>query len=85
MYPVDLFEHLWAVDRLQRLGLSRYFEPEIEECVAYVRRYLHICRVRLLFICLFKGIDDDNIKYKKLMDKNIKYPNCPYLGNSVRW
>nr|A0A5P8DI15.1 RecName: Full=Ent-copalyl diphosphate synthase 1; Short=IjCPS1 [Isodon japonicus]QFP98577.1 ent-copalyl diphosphate synthase [Isodon japonicus] len=38
VYPVDLFEHLWAVDRLQRLGLSRYFEPEIEECIAYVHR-----------------------------------------------
>nr|AGF69544.1 ent-copalyl diphosphate synthase [Salvia miltiorrhiza] len=39
VYPVDLFEHLWAVDRLQRLGVSRYFQPEIEECVAYVYRY----------------------------------------------
>lgn len=39
VYPVDLFEHLWAVDRLQRLGVSRYFQPEIEECVAYVNRY----------------------------------------------
>nr|QEV81854.1 terpene synthase 15 [Prunella vulgaris] len=39
VYPVDLFEHLWAVDRLQRLGVSRYFKTEIEECVAYVHRY----------------------------------------------
>ncbi|KAK9945295.1 hypothetical protein M0R45_010817 [Rubus argutus] len=36
VYPVDLFEHLWAVDRLQRLGLYRYFEPEIKECINYV-------------------------------------------------
>ncbi|KAL0418739.1 UNVERIFIED_CONTAM: Kolavenyl diphosphate synthase TPS5, chloroplastic, partial [Sesamum radiatum] len=25
VYPVDLFERLWAVDRLQRLGISRYW------------------------------------------------------------
>ncbi|KAK9939818.1 hypothetical protein M0R45_016503 [Rubus argutus] len=39
VYPVDLFEHMWAVDRLQRLGVSRYFEPEIKECINYVSRY----------------------------------------------
>ncbi|CDP03636.1 unnamed protein product [Coffea canephora] len=39
VYPVDLFEHLWAIDRLQRLGISRYFKPEIEECIDYVHRY----------------------------------------------
>ncbi|OMP02590.1 hypothetical protein CCACVL1_02754 [Corchorus capsularis] len=38
-YPVDLFEHLWSVDRLQRLGISRYFQPEIKECLDYVYRY----------------------------------------------
>ncbi|KAI3472795.1 hypothetical protein Pfo_031124 [Paulownia fortunei] len=39
VYPVDLFEHLWAVDRLQRLGISRYFQPEIDQCIDYVHRY----------------------------------------------
>lgn len=39
VYPVDLFEHMWAVDRLQRLGVSRYFDPEIKECINYVSRY----------------------------------------------
>lgn len=39
VYPVDLFEHIWIVDRLQRLGISRYFETEIKECVDYVYRY----------------------------------------------
>ncbi|KAM5563730.1 ent-copalyl diphosphate synthase 1-like [Rosa sericea] len=39
VYPVDLFEHMWAVDRLQRLGLYRYFEPEIKECMNYVAKY----------------------------------------------
>ncbi|KVH94375.1 Terpene synthase, metal-binding domain-containing protein [Cynara cardunculus var. scolymus] len=39
VYPVDLFEHIWAVDRLQRLGISRYFKSEIENCVEYIYRY----------------------------------------------
>ncbi|KAK7242997.1 hypothetical protein RIF29_37779 [Crotalaria pallida] len=39
VYPVDLFEHIWVVDRLQRLGISRYFQPEIKECISYVARY----------------------------------------------
>ncbi|CAK7346582.1 unnamed protein product [Dovyalis caffra] len=39
VYPVDLFEKIWAVDRLQRLGISRYFVPEINECLDYIHRY----------------------------------------------
>ncbi|KAJ4967918.1 hypothetical protein NE237_014619 [Protea cynaroides] len=39
VYPVDLFEHIWAVDRLERLGISRYFQSEIKECLNYVYRY----------------------------------------------
>ncbi|XP_065861147.1 ent-copalyl diphosphate synthase 1 [Euphorbia lathyris] len=39
VYPVDLFEHIWAVDRLQRLGISRYFEPQLKDSVDYVARY----------------------------------------------
>ncbi|XP_035548925.1 (-)-kolavenyl diphosphate synthase TPS28, chloroplastic-like [Juglans regia] len=39
VYPVDLFEHIWAVDRLKRLGISRYFQLEIKECINYVSRY----------------------------------------------
>ncbi|KAI3923916.1 hypothetical protein MKW98_012705 [Papaver atlanticum] len=39
VYPVDLFEHIWVVNRLDRLGISRYFQSEIKECVDYVHRY----------------------------------------------
>lgn len=38
-YPFDLFEHLWTVDRLQRLGISRFFDTEVEECINYVKKY----------------------------------------------
>ncbi|RXH82784.1 hypothetical protein DVH24_003282 [Malus domestica] len=36
VYPVDLFEHVWAVDRLQRLGISRHFEPQLKQCIDYI-------------------------------------------------
>ncbi|KAE8660652.1 Ent-copalyl diphosphate synthase [Hibiscus syriacus] len=39
VYPVDLFEHIWTIDRLQRLGISRYFNPEIKQCLDYIHRY----------------------------------------------
>ncbi|KAK9723920.1 hypothetical protein RND81_05G034200 [Saponaria officinalis] len=39
VYPVDLFEHIWAVDRLQRLGVSRLFETEINKIMSYIKRY----------------------------------------------
>jgi ent-copalyl diphosphate synthase len=38
-YPMDLFERLWVVDRLERLGISRYFQSEIKACLDYVYRY----------------------------------------------
>lgn len=39
VYPVDLFENIWAVDRLERLGLSRYFKKEIKQCLDHVHRH----------------------------------------------
>ncbi|KAG5055297.1 hypothetical protein AAZX31_03G136700 [Glycine max] len=39
VYPVDLFEHIWVVDRLERLGISQYFQQEIKDCLSYVYRY----------------------------------------------
>nr|QMW69083.1 terpene synthase 6 [Callicarpa americana] len=38
-YPVDIFGRLWAVDRLQRLGISRYFESEIADCLSHIHRF----------------------------------------------
>jgi hypothetical protein len=43
-YPVDIFERLWVVDRLERLGISRYFKSEIQECLDYVYRYKYVKR-----------------------------------------
>ncbi|KAL8536934.1 hypothetical protein ACS0TY_012210 [Phlomoides rotata] len=38
-YPVDIFGRLWAVDRLQRLGICRFFESEIGDCLSHVHRF----------------------------------------------
>ncbi|KAL6634599.1 hypothetical protein ACP70R_027270 [Stipagrostis hirtigluma subsp. patula] len=38
-YPLDIFEHLWAVDRLERLGISAYFTSEIKDCLDYAYRH----------------------------------------------
>ncbi|CAL5021385.1 unnamed protein product [Urochloa decumbens] len=38
-YPLDIFEPLWVVDRLERLGISRYFKNEIKEYLDYVYRH----------------------------------------------
>eukprot|EP01018_Ginkgo_biloba_P027642 Gb_00720 [translate_table: standard] len=38
-YPLDLFERLWAVDTVERLGIDRHFKNEIKEALDYVYRY----------------------------------------------
>ncbi|KAM3373697.1 ent-copalyl diphosphate synthase 5 [Capsicum galapagoense] len=66
VYPVDLFEHIWIVDRLQRLGISRYFKAEIEECIEYVNRYwrnIGICWARNSPI---QDIDDTAMAFRLL-------------------
>ncbi|KAL8148925.1 ent-copalyl diphosphate synthase 1-like [Apium graveolens] len=65
-YPVDLFEHCWAVDRLERLGISRYFKHEIKECMEYIYRYWTnkgICWGRNLNIT---DIDDTSVAFRLL-------------------
>ncbi|XP_031742388.1 (-)-kolavenyl diphosphate synthase TPS28, chloroplastic [Cucumis sativus] len=66
VYPVDLFEHIWAVDRLQRLGISRFFRSQIVECVNYVRRFWSdegICWARN---SQFHDIDDTAMGFRLL-------------------
>ena len=35
-YPLDLFERLWVVDTVERLGIDRHFKEEIKEALDYV-------------------------------------------------
>ncbi|MCD7469411.1 hypothetical protein HAX54_008456 [Datura stramonium] len=37
-YPVDMQARLWAIDRLQRLGISYYFEEEFKDMLDHVQR-----------------------------------------------
>ncbi|KAK3415798.1 hypothetical protein EUGRSUZ_H01472, partial [Eucalyptus grandis] len=66
VYPVDLFEHLWAVDRLQRLGVSRYFKEEIKECMSYVYRYWSDKGISWARNSNVADIDDTSMGFKLL-------------------
>ncbi|ONM06415.1 anther ear1 [Zea mays] len=66
VYPVDLFEHIWVVDRLERLGISRYFQREIEQCMDYVNRHWTedgICWARKSNV---KDVDDTAMAFRLL-------------------
>ncbi|XP_062201584.1 ent-copalyl diphosphate synthase AN1, chloroplastic-like isoform X2 [Phragmites australis] len=66
VYPVDLFEHIWVVDRLERLGISRYFQREIKQCMDYVNRHWSeegICWARNSNV---KDVDDTAMAFRLL-------------------
>jgi len=54
-YPLDLFERLWVVDTVERLGIDRHFKKEIKVALDYVYRYL-LKRLGLDLICSLCGI-----------------------------
>uniref|UniRef100_A0A0E0M6Y2 Terpene synthase N-terminal domain-containing protein n=1 Tax=Oryza punctata TaxID=4537 RepID=A0A0E0M6Y2_ORYPU len=58
VYPVDLFERLWVVDRLNRLGLSRHFTSEIKACLNYCYRHWTQKGLSHGRHCPVKDIDD---------------------------
>ncbi|KAG2278928.1 hypothetical protein Bca52824_061483 [Brassica carinata] len=81
VFPVDLFEHIWIVDRLQRLGISRYFEEEIKECLDYVHR-LEKRYFNINFICIYQSsftlmMMMINIRY--WTDKGICWARCSHV------
>ncbi|KAH0467526.1 hypothetical protein IEQ34_004764 [Dendrobium chrysotoxum] len=66
VYPVDLFEHIWVVDRLQRLGISRYFQAEIKQCMDYIFKHWSehgICWARSSEV---RDIDDTAMAFRLL-------------------
>ncbi|KAK9137310.1 hypothetical protein Sjap_007904 [Stephania japonica] len=63
-YPNDIFERLWVVDRLERLGISRYFKPEIKECLNYVYRYWTPNGVSWSRDTIELDIDDTSMAFK---------------------
>nr|UVC58042.1 CPS10 protein [Isodon rubescens] len=65
-YPVDFFARLWAVDRLQRLGISRFFEPEIEDCLSYVYRFWNEKGIFSARDINFSDVDDTSMAFRLL-------------------
>ncbi|KAF0906465.1 hypothetical protein E2562_011459 [Oryza meyeriana var. granulata] len=65
-YPVDNFDRLWSVDRLSRLGISRYFTSEIEEYLEYAYRHLSPDGMSYGGLCPVKDIDDTAMGFRLL-------------------
>ncbi|KAI4323263.1 hypothetical protein L6164_022883 [Bauhinia variegata] len=65
-YPIDLFERIWAVDRLERLGISRYFQQEIIEFMNYVHRYWNKKGIGWTRFSEFPDIDDTAMGFRLL-------------------
>uniref|UniRef100_A0ACD5Y4R1 Uncharacterized protein n=1 Tax=Avena sativa TaxID=4498 RepID=A0ACD5Y4R1_AVESA len=66
LYPLDIFERLWLVDRLVRLGISMHFTSEIKECLDYVYRYWSddgVCCTRDIPL---RDIDDTSMGFRLL-------------------
>ncbi|MED6223678.1 Gly-Xaa carboxypeptidase [Stylosanthes scabra] len=65
-YPIDLFERSWVVDRLERLGISRYFQPEIKDFMKYVSRYWTDNGIGWTKHCVVPKIDDTVMAFRLL-------------------
>nr|ALJ30096.1 copalyl pyrophosphate synthase 2 [Stevia rebaudiana]QYL01192.1 terpene synthase 2 [Stevia rebaudiana] len=75
VYPVDLFEQIWMVDRLQRLGIDRYFRSEIKECTDYIYRYWDEQGLGFSRYCNLRDIDDTCMGFRILRTHG--YPVSP--------
>ncbi|KAK1427263.1 hypothetical protein QVD17_15946 [Tagetes erecta] len=65
-YPVDMYERIWMVDRLQRLGIARYFRSEIKDCLAYIYRYWDDQGVGFARNCNVPDLDDTAMAFRVL-------------------
>ncbi|CAL5066376.1 unnamed protein product [Urochloa decumbens] len=63
-YPIDIFERLWVVDRLERLGISRYFRSEILGCLDHVYRQLTPEGLPATRGCPVNDIDDTAMGFR---------------------
>ncbi|KAL0312160.1 UNVERIFIED_CONTAM: Peregrinol diphosphate synthase TPS1, chloroplastic [Sesamum radiatum] len=66
VFPVDIFARLWAVDRLQRLGISRFFQSEIKDCLSHVYRFWSEKGVFSGRYSEFSDIDDTSMGFRLL-------------------
>nr|UPQ49775.1 kolavenol synthase [Odontoschisma prostratum] len=66
VYPVDLFERIWIVDRLERLGIARYFEKEIKDCLQYVYKYFTSTGIAWARQSRVHDLDDTSMGFRVL-------------------
>ncbi|KAJ1279657.1 hypothetical protein BS78_04G170900 [Paspalum vaginatum] len=77
-YPLDIFERLWAVDRLERLGISRYFTNEIEECLDYAFRHWTQEGLPATRDSLLNDIDDTAMGFRLLRLHGYRVDPCVF-------
>ncbi|RLN07457.1 syn-copalyl diphosphate synthase-like [Panicum miliaceum] len=65
-YPVELFERLWVVDRLERLGLSSYFRSEIDSCLDYAYRHWSDEGIGFTWDDMVRDVDDTAMGFRLL-------------------
>nr|XP_043617171.1 (-)-kolavenyl diphosphate synthase TPS28, chloroplastic-like [Erigeron canadensis] len=65
-YPTDMYERVWIVDRLQRLGISHYFSSEINNFVDYIHRYWDQQGIGFARNCNLPDIDDTAMAFRVL-------------------
>ncbi|KAL2544631.1 Ent-copalyl diphosphate synthase [Forsythia ovata] len=65
-WPADFFPRLWAVDRLQRLGISRFFESQIADLLNYVYRFWTDEGIFSARYSRFCDIDDTSMGFRLL-------------------
>ncbi|KAL6899273.1 hypothetical protein ACP4OV_005931 [Aristida adscensionis] len=66
VYPVELYERLWVIDRLERLGISYYFTSEIDGCLDYAYRHWSQQGLSFTWDCPVKDIDDTAMGFRLL-------------------
>ncbi|XP_071686919.1 ent-copalyl diphosphate synthase 1-like [Rutidosis leptorrhynchoides] len=66
IYPIDMYERIWMVDRLQRLGIARYFSSEIKDCVDYIHRHWEEKGIGFVKNCNLPDLDDTSMAFRIL-------------------
>ncbi|EPS72141.1 copalyl diphosphate synthase, partial [Genlisea aurea] len=80
VYPVDIYARLWAVDRLNRLGISRFFRPEINQCLDHVYRFWRENGVFSARESDFCDIDDTSMGFRLLRLHGYKVSPDPLMN-----
>ncbi|KAG2583711.1 hypothetical protein PVAP13_6KG192924 [Panicum virgatum] len=66
VFPVELYERLWVVDRLERLGLSSCFRSEINSNLDYAYRHWNDEGIGFTWDCMVRDIDDTVMGFRLL-------------------